>query len=160
MVQEVSLAGFPEPPDESGQAARLMRVAEYLRASGLPDALAGEWAGQIIAESPLQADLRPALRAARQRLDAWLAQQLGAPPDLRHDAARAWLPYWRLGRDEQPAPPRPCCLPATPAQAELEMPIQTIPLRSLGGLVDSACRECLPLGRRISQRIHAWLRGA
>jgi len=155
MVQQVSLTGFdnvsglPSPAfsQETGHAAVAMRINEYLRAGGLPDALAEQWSAQLLAEHP-DLDLSNAARFAQRGLDAWLTQQLGNPLGLRTDAARAWLPYWNIGQS-------PCCLPATPAPAELEMPTQMLHLRSLRGMIKTACRECLPL----SQRFYRWLRG-
>jgi hypothetical protein len=47
---------------------------------------------------------------------------------------------------------------SVPAPAVLDMPLQAIPLRSLNGLIDSACRECLPWSRRLSMRFHTWIR--
>jgi hypothetical protein len=84
--------------------------------------------------------------------DTWAAQIIAGASleaDLTELLRRA---RQRINNGEEELPP------AMPPAAPLEMPTQTIPLRSVCGLIDSACQACLPLSRRLGQQFYGWLR--
>lgn len=133
------------------------RVADYLRAAGLPEALVLEWTTEIVATQPQpeKIDLPRLLMTTTQRLEAWLTENLALAANDHRSllALRAELPH---GSEQLPGWQTESTRPwATPSPAQLSMPIQTITLRSLRRLITMACYHCLPIG----QRMLIWLRG-
>jgi hypothetical protein len=157
MVHEVSF------PHAAIQTALAERVAEYLRASAVPEPLVKEWVAQILPDAPAEGEtnVRGLLLAAQQQMDRWLGEMLGTPSEDHRLllAARARLPYWQADSqggtlsDMARAALRAGSLQATPQPAELDMPTQSIRLPSLRRSLGDACREYLPF----CPRIHAWL---
>lgn len=137
---------------EIEHSATALRVADYLRTSALAPTLVAEWTPEIGAAG---GGLSQQLRVAQQRRDTWLRETLGFSAD---DAQSLWVAQAIL----PVAPPLPegehCCLHTTPATAPLDMPEQTIALRSVGHYVDRACKTCRPTGRRWGARFYRWLR--
>lgn len=139
------------------------RVADYLRASGLPESLVLEWTTELIAVKSKSepVDLPRLLMITSQRLEAWLAANLALATTDNQSllALRAELPCWQSQANwsEQFTPwqTKLTQLWATPPPATLPMPTQVITLRSLRRLITTACYHCLPMG----QRMLIWLRG-
>ncbi len=146
------------------ESAIAMRVADYLRACGVPDPLLYEWLPQLM---QYESDLPFLLQMTQQRFYDWLRDQLVVAGLNPNDQQTVWLAQaslreWRSGltlshvpdADESATSPlHACCTPPLPPTAPLEMVTQTISLRSPVAALTHLCRRCLPLGTQLKERL-------